>query len=38
MNKKIVVIYSRKQMSLQDKLLEYEVLQEIKGDTLFFYF
>ena len=36
MNKKIVVIYSRKQMSLQDKLLEYEVLQEIKGDTLFF--
>lgn len=35
MNKKIVVIYSRKQMSLQDKLLEYEVLQEIKGDTLF---
>lgn len=34
--KKIIVIYSRKTMTLQDKMLEYEVLQEIKADTLFF--
>ena len=35
-NNKIVLIYSRKTMTLQDKMLEYEVLQEIKTDTLFF--
>lgn len=34
--KKIIVIYSRKTMTLQDKMLEYEVLQEIKTDTVFF--
>ncbi len=35
-SKKIIVIYSRKAMTLKDKMLEYEVLQEIKMDTLFF--
>lgn len=34
--KKIIVVYSRKTMTLQDKMLEYEVLQEIKADTVFF--
>lgn len=34
--KKIIVVYSRKMMTLQDKMLEYEVLQEIKADTVFF--
>lgn len=34
--KKLIVIYSRKTMTLQDKMLEYEVLQEIKADTVFF--
>lgn len=34
--KKIIVVYSRKTMTLQDKMLEYEVLQEIKADTIFF--
>lgn len=34
--KKIIVVYSRKTMTLQDKMLEYEVLQEIKSDTVFF--
>lgn len=34
--KKIIVIYSKKTMTLQDKMLEYEVLQEIKADAVFF--
>jgi len=34
--KKIIVIYSRRPLTLQDKMLEYEVLQEIKADTGFF--
>ena len=35
-SKRVVVIYSKKMLTLQDKMLEYEVLQEIKTDTLFF--
>ena len=35
-SKRVVVIYSKKVLTLQDKMLEYEVLQEIKTDTLFF--
>ena len=33
---KVIVVYSRKTMSLHEKILEYEVLQEIKADTVFF--
>lgn len=33
---KVIVIYRKKTMTLQDKMLEYEVLQEIKSDTVFF--
>ena len=33
---RVVVIYSKRVLTLQDKMLEYEVLQEIKTDTLFF--
>lgn len=35
-SKRVVVIYSKKLLTLQDKMLEYQVLQEIKTDTLFF--
>ena len=35
-SKRVVVIYSKRVLTLQDKMLEYEVLQEIKTDTLFF--
>ena len=33
---KLVVVYSHKKMDIQKQLQEFEVLQEIKSDTLFF--
>ncbi|MDE7308446.1 MAG: hypothetical protein K2N61_07255 [Lachnospiraceae bacterium] len=33
---KLVVVYSHKKMDIQRQLQEYEVLQEIKADTVFF--
>lgn len=33
---KLVVVYSHKKMDIQKQLQEYEILQEIKADTLFF--